>query len=433
VKVDHHPNADALKVYNFSHGEETLQIVANLENIYNIGDVAIIIKAGSVMKDGTKIKTASMRGVRSSGMAIGKTDVPAGTDLSEEYCQEEMLVHGVRLIPWPDIESLYNIRKYLVQNNTARTVAYRAKVKIDGCCAGIQLPPSNSNDQRVIPQSRNRILNPDQDNMNFAKWVVARYDFFMQVRERADKLGIKDHLTIFGEFSGLGIQKRTSISTIDRTILAIFAIQIGREAAKFETDPETISSIIFPEALEDNKDVFVLPWHGNDIELSYDNPEKLQDQAEVINEIVNDVEKCDPWVKDTFGIEGLGEGVVMYPIIDGKTLIDRMDYTDLVFKAKGEKHKVVNAKKPAQINPEFVATINDFVNLMVTENRLEQVAQKVGEYHKKNTGSFLKEFSQDVHKESKAELEDADLDWKQVSKAVGDKARKWWMNKCNQP
>jgi uncharacterized protein YegL len=69
---------------------------------------------------------------------------------------------------------------------------------------------------------------------------------------------------------------------------------------------------------------------------------------------------------------------------------------------------------------------------MVTENRLEQIAQKVGEFNKKNIGAFMKELSADVNKESQAELEEADLAWGQVAKAVGDKARKWFVSKCDE-
>lgn len=426
VKAEKHPHADTLNVYEFSCPQNSpLQIVANFENIYSVGDKAIIVLAPSLMKDNVVIKRVNLRGITSYGMALGKTDLDVGTDLTEEYCLN--IEENPVFIPWPDIESLFNVRKYLTQEQDGRTVIYRAKCKLDGTNSCLQLPPSNSNGKKVIVQSRSRIITVDDDNMGFAKWAVERYDYFLKIREKADALGITDHISVFGEFCGKGIQKRTAISQIDKKIFAVFAVQIGVLDSQLETDPAKIGAFV-PE----DRDVYVIPWEGDDITMDFSNAEQLQKSANIINKMVEYVELCDPWVKDKFGITGIGEGVVLYPITNG-TLINKQEYSDLVFKAKGEKHKVVNAKKPAQINPEFVKTIDEFVDLFVTENRLDQIAQKVGGIDVKNTGSFLKEFCQDVQKESKAELEDAGLEWRQVAKAINDRARNWWMDGCKNP
>ena len=319
----------------------------------------------------------------------------------------------------------YKSNKYDIETETHNYFANG--VLVHNSNAGLQLPTSATNGKKVIAQSRSRIITVDDDNMGFAKWVVERYDYFLKIRERANELGITDHIAVFGEYCGKGIQKRTAISQIDKKIFAVFAIQIGVLDAQLETDPAKISQIV-PE----DRDVYVIPWEGDDIVMDFSDTDKLQESANTINKMVEYVELCDPWVKDKFGVSGIGEGVVLYPVTNG-TLVSKQEYTDLVFKAKGEKHKVVNSKQPAQINPEFVKTIDDFVNLFITENRLEQIAQKVGGIDVKNTGSFLKEFCQDVQKESKAELEDAGLEWRQVAKAINDRARNWWMENVKNP
>jgi len=424
IKAEKHPNADALRVYEFVNDGEPIQIIANLENIYEVDDVVAIALTGSVLKDGTKIRPTKLRDLPSYGMALGKTEAAVGTDLSEQFCQKDLVAAGTSHIPWPDIESLYNIRRYLVQQNMTRVIRYKAKVKLDGTNAGIQIKPDGS----YFAQSRSRLLTENHDNMDFGKWVKNNEGLWTLIRENADKAGLKGKaITVFGEYCGQGIQKRTAISQIDRRILAVFAIQIGELDAEFECNPEIIQSICPQTEL-----VYTLPWYGLPVDLDYTDPERLTAGAEIINKMVEAVELTDPWVKETFGVEGIGEGVVMYPIIDGKERIPRVTYTDLVFKAKGEKHQVVKAKKPAQINPEFVATINGFVDLMVTENRLEQIAGKVGDFNMKKTGEFLKEFNLDVQKESVAELEAADLEWKQVAKEVGTRARQWWTQKCKE-
>lgn len=108
------------------------------------------------------------------------------------------------------------------------------------------------------------------------------------------------------------------------------------------------------------------------------------------------------------------------------------DYTELVFKAKGNEHKVVSNKAPAQIDPEVAKSIGEFVKLFCTEVRLNQIAERIGPFDNKSTSKFLKEFNQDVLKESKAELEASNMTWNEVYKAVGAIATKWWINKCNQ-
>lgn len=438
IRAEQHPNADALRVYQFEYTppilreQQTVQIIANLEYVYEVGDLAIIIMAGSVMKDGTKIKPTKLRGVPSYGMAVGLSfNHGIGDDVSDEYCQPEpkQMKRGAQLISWTDIESLFNVRRGLKQVGEERVVVYRGKVKLDGTNAGVQLFP----DGRIVPQSRSRILDPDSDNMNFAKWVVPNYNYFAEVRKLADEKGYKNqHLTIFGEWCGKGVQKRTAISKIDGQIFAIFAMQID-PLAQIETDPAKIKEI-----LPQHDQVFVIPWYvpndgSSDMLFDFTNVEELARQAEQLNGIVAEIERCDPFVKHNFNINGLGEGIVMYPIINGKTLVDRMAYSDLVFKAKGEKHKVVNTKNPVQIDPEFVATVDNFVDLFVTENRLEQIAQKVLEGKKptpQTTGPFIKAFGQDVVKESKAELEASGLEWRQVAKNINSRAAKWWKEQC---
>ena len=105
----------------------------------------------------------------------------------------------------------------------------------------------------------------------------------------------------------------------------------------------------------------------------------------------------------------------------------RTFYKDFVFKAKGAKHAVVKTKTPVQIDPEVAASIDEFVDLFVTENRLEQIAGKTGDIDVKKTGQFLQAFNNDVIKESQAELEVSKLTWKDVSSAVSTKARNWYL------
>lgn len=415
--AQNHPNADELYLYSFeAPGHEAVQIVANSENIYDVGDIVAIALTDSVLKDGTTIKPTKLRGVYSFGMAMRKVDEEIGTDLSAIYCQE-MAEQSAQMQTWPSIELLYNLRRSLELLGEAPKITYRAKIKLDGTNGGIQI----FTDGKVAVQSRSQIIDPKNDNLGFANWVNQNINFFAQ-------LASAKHATIFGEWCGKGIQKRTAVSEIDRKIFAVFAVQFGGvegQVAKLEIRPDKIA-----EFLPKHPDIFVLPFYGEPIILDFGDRDRLESAVAILNQAVDTVEKVDPWVKETFGIEGIGEGLVWFP--ESGELAERLSYAELLFKAKGEKHQVVKTKQPVQIHPEVAQSIEEFVNLFVTPARLEQGVTEVcsGEFDMAKLGSFLQWFTADVQKESVSELESAQLSWKDVNKAVMNSAKKWYQEKA---
>jgi tRNA-binding EMAP/Myf-like protein len=411
--AQNHPNADTLYLYNFeAPGCDSVQIIANVETVYNVGDIVAIALTDSVLKDGTKIKPTKLRGLYSYGMAIGKIEAKVGTDLSAIYCQQTV-AESVQMQNWPSIELLYNLRRSLEVVGEAPKITYRAKIKLDGTNGGIQI----FRDGRVAAQSRFQIITPENDNAGFATWVSQNIDFFA-------RLAGEEHVTLFGEWCGKGIQKRTAISQCDRKIFAVFAIQLSGESgklAKLEIQPDRIASF-----LPNHPDIFVLPFYGEPIVLDFGDRAQLESAIEILNQAVNTVETVDPWVKETFGIEGIGEGLVLFP--ERNELAERLSYAELLFKAKGEKHQSVKTKQSVQIDPEIAQNIEDFVNLFVTPARLEQGVVEVGcsAFEMTKMGAFLQWFAADVQKESVAELEVAQLTWKEVNKAVTKAAREWY-------
>lgn len=317
---------------------------------------------------------------------------------------------------WPSIELLYNLRRSLEIAGETPKLTYRAKIKLDGTNGGIQI----FTDGTVAVQSRSQIITLENDNLGFARWVSKNIDFFAQ-------LASDEHATIFGEWCGKGIQKRTAISECDRKIFAVFAVQFGGDygkLAKLEIRPDKIADF-----LPKHPDIFVLPFYGEPIVLDFADRTQLESAVEILNQAVNTVETVDPWVKETFGIEGIGEGLVMFP--ESNELAERLSYAELLFKAKGEKHQAVKTKQPVQIDPEVAQSIDDFVNLFVTPARLEQGVTQVGcgQFEIDKIGAFLKWFNADVQKESAAELDAAQLTWKDVNKAVMKAAKEWYQDK----
>lgn len=320
-------------------------------------------------------------------------------------------------VKFPSIESLHHIRRDVVKGylETVR-IGYRPKIKLHGTNAGITI-----RNEKVVAQSRNRLISPSDDNCGFAEWVHENYDHWVETFKNFPQV-----VTVFGEWCGKTIMKGVSISEIDTKAFCIFAIQKD-DVIIYE--PEQISELI-GEPLEN---VYVLPWQGERIDINYALPvPELQDVLDSINSEIQKIEACDPWVKETFGIEGPGEGFVFYPVNMDQMAggILRNDFSAYVFKAKGEKHRVQKQKSAVEISPEEQSSITEFVDTFATEPRFEQAINEMNlEYDARHIGPFIGWVCKDIKKETVREVEESGLDWKLLTKAIAAKARLWFINK----
>ncbi len=80
-----HEKTDQLFIYTFvSPAQGELQIVANKDNAYDVGDVAGIALLGTHLP-GVTLKPRKVFGYDSAGMAMGKVDAPLDADLSATF------------------------------------------------------------------------------------------------------------------------------------------------------------------------------------------------------------------------------------------------------------------------------------------------------------------------------------------------------------
>ena len=80
-----HPQTDNLFIYRFESpalGSKT--IVANLTNVYEVGQVAAIAQLGTLLAEG-EMKPRKVFGIDSEGMALGPVDDAPDTDLSARF------------------------------------------------------------------------------------------------------------------------------------------------------------------------------------------------------------------------------------------------------------------------------------------------------------------------------------------------------------
>jgi len=325
------------------------------------------------------------------------------------------------IIPWTEIEGFHNIRKYTLAMpevlNGRPVITYRAKVKLHGNNAGIQIHA----DGTVIAQSRTTELTAKNDLAGFAKWVESIKDDLLESNAKG--------YILYGEWCGQGIQSGVALNQLKSKVFALFAAR-SLDDSDFISDPDALNALLAPVA--DKLGIHVLPWYGESIEVDWSADESaLTSKTALINEWVMAVEKNDPWVEATFGVKGTGEGLVFYPVS-----VDHLgyaNYCNFVFKAKGEAHRVVKAKGAAQVSAESAENANLFAGMVLTLARLEQGARAVSDdgsltFNQKFIGKFLAWIAADVQKENQDELEASGMDWKQVQKPVGDKARGWYLS-----
>ena len=332
--------------------------------------------------------------------------------------------------PWTHIEAFKNVNRYIEKyiKDEKPVVEYCGKIKLHGTNAGIQI-----NKDGVFAQSRNNMITPESDNAGFAKWVEDKKEDFQHIFDSAGDWSPENCKYIFyGEWAGKGIMKGTSVSKIGKRIFAIFALRVvSDEGENIIFEPSELEYWC-QGLLKKYDDVHILPWGTETISCNFNNRQSILMAVQKFNEYVEKVEKTDPWVKETFGVDGNGEGYVFYPYFS--TDYDQFSY--LVFKAKGNKHQKegVKAKKFVKISPEILNSINEFADMYVTVDRLEQAVCEAceNEYDVKHTGIFMKWIGNDIKREGLAELEANGLEWKQVAREVSTRARQWWLDKCKE-
>lgn len=212
-------------------------------------------------------------------------------------------------------------------------------------------------------------------------------------------------------------------------IFAVFAIQFDEHSILVE--PAQIQQFMTRNGPLPSH-VYILPWYTPVFSLDFTNPALLDVEAEKINQIVQQIDAKDPWVLENFGKSGPGEGLVMYPVslCNQEMCITRELFEAFVFKAKGQSHQVVKMKSSTQLAPSTASNADTYVELLLTEARLQQGVQEIGGLDPKKTLDFVNWVKKDVQKEGNDELEASNLSWKEVLPAVGKKASTWYVQQA---
>lgn len=289
------------------------------------------------------------------------------------------------------------------------TLKYHGTVKLHGTNAGV----CQHNDERWY-QSRERILTPMSDNAGFAFWAETN-------KEKFDSLFSKfqdtDIVSVFGEWCGQGIQRGVGISELPK-MFVVFALKVNDNWAP---------PPLMVELLNGTNLICIESFPTYSVTIDFDRPELTQNEMIAITE---QVEACCPVAK-SFGVDGIGEGVVW--ICDDENWANRD--SGMWFKIKGEKHSSSKVKTLAAIDMEKVGTIQECVEKICTENRMQQglsVMKENGlDIDIKNMGSFLKWLASDCIKEELDTIVASGLEPKSIGKTISTKGRLWFMDILN--
>lgn len=275
------------------------------------------------------------------------------------------------------------------------TIKFTGTTKLHGTNAAIVL----YKDGPLRFQSRERRLTLTHDNAGFMLAMMGK-----QLEFLFEGISFNKSITIFGEWCGQGIQKGVAISQLPK-MFVIFGCKVDDEWVRFtKSDPNQLIFNIndFPN------------W---EIDIDFNNPELSQNQ---LIEWTLEVETECP-VGKAFGVTGVGEGIVFSADWNG---------TRLAFKSKGEKHSASKVKTIAAVDVDQINSINEFVDYVLTESRLNQGMDKLKELGKevnqKSTGDFLRWIVNDVFKEEQDTIVENQLDPKKLNSALSNKARVWF-------
>lgn len=320
------------------------------------------------------------------------------------------------MIKFPSIEQFRSTCKHVndrakYNNESSPTLEFRGTVKLHGTNASIVIHADGTHQI----QSKNQVV------------TKGHYGFVDFIEERIMSIKISLNapvdammpITIFGEWCGEGIQKGVALSQLDK-MFVVFAISYGEGENVVRQDHTRMDEVINFDGLNGlsiyNVDQFgVFP-----ILIDFNNPKLSQNDMIVTTE---NVERECPAGK-FFGKSGIGEGIVYKCVSYG------YESSDFWFKVKGAKHSVSKVKTLVEVDVVKLKSITEFIERVLTENRLCQGVDYLIEMDmnvtQKETGTFLSWIFADIMKEESDVMEASGLNKKDVSRDIGKKARAWY-------
>jgi len=331
---------------------------------------------------------------------------------------------------FPSIEQFRDVIVNVKRNSEGSVLPlpelkFRGTVKLHGTNAAVNVfNPGNGLPLELSYQSRERFLTLTSDNAGFCLFATQKEQVFKDLANMLS--GEFDRLTIYGEWCGGNIQKGVGINQCEKMFVIFSIVQEYRGTERtFSQDElsEIASDTKLTEWANLHKIYFVHQFETYEIDVDFANPQLSQNK---LAELTTAVEEHCP-VAAYFGKDGIGEGIVWVHDYDGGRL---------VFKVKGEKHSASKVKTLAAVNVEEIAKIDEAVDYVMTENRLNQMfddmAVELGTTPTiKDTGMFIGRCMKDAAKEEMTTLVENGIEWKKFAKRATSKVSQFYLQKLN--
>ena len=295
------------------------------------------------------------------------------------------------------------------------TLGFIGTVKLHGTNAAIVFRPEG-----VSFQSRERVLTSEEDNAGFYNHMIQFPVALEKLQHKIcmaaglDPLSIDYNIAVYGEWCGGNIQKGVAITGLPK-MFVIFAIKVNGE---WFTDG--VMGLRDEAASIYDINQFAKYFYS----IDFEKPEKAQNHLAALTAHIED--SCP--VGSHFGQPGIGEGIVWRCIEDPSS--------DLWFKVKGEKHSASKVKTLAAVDVEAVEGMRAFVEMTVTEARLEQGLQNlVNEQGKPfdmtSMGDFIRWIHGDVLKEEGDTFAKSGLKERNLGGSIAQVAKRWYVQRMN--
>lgn len=301
-------------------------------------------------------------------------------------------------------------------------------VKLHGTNASVYSDLSQNN---FVVQSKNNIITPEQDNFGFAQAITQHKDMFVPLFEKIKQIvGDYENKTavVYGEWCGANVQPGVALAHLP-TMFVAFGIKIVENKQESWLSYEQFNEVMNTnkQALQEQRIFNIYDFPTFKLEIDFNNPKIVQNK---LVDITMDVEKQCP-VGKYFGVSGIGEGVVWKNI----TPHPAVENLNLFFKVKGKEHSVSHVTSLAMVDTEKVKNIAEFVEKVVTENRLKQGLEYLAEQHlpanQENIKTFISWVVKDCFKEEKDMVIESNLQEKDVAQSVAIKAKDWFLSKID--
>ena len=328
---------------------------------------------------------------------------------------------------FPSIEKLRHLVSN-VQHNLGNACSERIPLigttKLHGAHVDVVIDASSN----IRLQSRNVLdLTVENDVYGFAKWMAFKRPTMVKLRDAYYAMFRKLNpetpidpthpLILACEFIGKGIQKGVAIAQLDKRLVILMASING---TWLPDEP-------YADLVAEDKDIYHVMrggvWH---IDLDLQQPGRTEEEMQGL---VAAVETECPFAK-TFGIKGLGEGIV-WKVAD----ILRFQGSRYWCKTKGEKHAVSHTDKVDE-RLEDKEKLAAFADAVVTEPRSEQgwmYLEELGAPRDVTSiRAFVKWLVADCMKEEREEIKEMGVDEKKLRGAIAGKGSVWFKKRLEE-